>query len=160
MCVGVSLCDRGSPQMPDRTNGLDTGHSGPDRLRNRTSEHSREFLWALRYSALLLFSTALFAVPAVAQLGSPEEASGLEGVGILQSFVYLLIFVVPIIAVIIVLTAFAVLMSTRDPQKKSEWKKVRNQAILYGLIITPSLGVIIGLLGSLTGNPVLADLGI
>lgn len=133
---------------------------GLDRIAGQIQPYTREFLAAMRYSVLLVFSTALFAVPGAAQLGSPEEASGMSGVDILQSIIYFLMFVVPMIAVIIILIAFAVLMTTRNPQKKTDWKKTRNQAALYGLMIVPAFGVLLEIIGILTGHPVLTDLAI
>lgn len=122
-------------------------------------ESTRDLRW-LRASMITLFATLLTSVPVAAQVDSVDAARNAEGIPILQSFVFFLMAVVPILALIIVLASFAVLMSTRDPQKKSNWKNVRNQAVLYGWIIVPALGVIISLLATLTGNPVLEGMDI
>lgn len=115
---------------------------------------------ALRASLLVIFSTLLTAVPAAAQVSSVEEASNLEGVGIAESFVFFLMAVVPIVAFIIILYSVARLMGTKDPQKKTDYKKMRNQAILWGWIFVPGIGVVISILAALTGNPILESMSI
>lgn len=126
----------------------------------KTVRESTHNLQTLRTSLLVLFATILTSVPVSAQVDSVDAARDAEGIPILQSFVFFLMAVVPILALIIVLVSFGVLMSTRDPQKKTSWKGIRNQAILYGWIIVPALGVIISLLATLTGNPVLEGMDI
>jgi heme/copper-type cytochrome/quinol oxidase subunit 2 len=114
----------------------------------------------LRASLVTLFASLLAAVPAAAQVSSVEEASNLEGIGIAESFVFFLMAIVPIIALIIVLYSVARLMGTKDPQKKTDYKKMRNQAILWGWIFVPGIGVVITILAALTGNPVLESMDI
>lgn len=126
----------------------------------RTAYETPRGYRALRASLITLFATLLTTVPVAAQVSSVEEASNLEGVGIAESFVFFLMAVVPIIALIIVLYSVARLMGTKDPQKKTDYKKMRNQAILWGWIFVPGIGVVITILAALTGNPVLESMNI
>lgn len=126
----------------------------------RTAYETSRGYQALHASLVVLFATLLTTVPVAAQVDSVEEASNLDGIGIAESFVFFLMAVVPIIALIIVLYSVARLMGTKDPQKKTDYKKMRNQAILWGWIFVPGIGVVISILAALTGNPVLESMDI
>ena len=130
----------------DRTNETAKAATGID---------PRKLYATVRFSALSLLATLLLTVPVSAQIGSAEEATNVEGVGILEGIVYFLMGVVPIAATAILLGSFLVLMFTRDPQKTTTTKKIRNKAVVYGYVVVPALGLILAGIGTITGNPVL-----
>ena len=120
-----------------------------------TSIELRQLHATIRFSALSLLATLLLTVPVSAQISSAEEATNVEGVGILEGIVYFLMGVVPIAATAILLGSFLVLMITRDPQTTTRVKGIRNRAIVFGYVLTPALGLILAGIGTITGNPVL-----
>lgn len=124
-------------------------------IRTATDNEPRRLYTTIRMASLSLLATLLLTVPVSAQVSSAEEARNVEGVGVLEGIVYFLMGVVPIAAVAILLGSFLLLMFTRDPQKTTKIKSVRNRAILYGLVLVPALGLIIAGIGTITGNPVL-----
>lgn len=112
-------------------------------------------LGIVRACGLSLLVTLWLSAPVGAQISDPSGACSTEAASIIESFVMVLMGFVPAIATIIVLGSFVALMATRDPSKKADTKSTRNSAILYGWILAPALGIIISLLSTLTGNPIL-----
>lgn len=129
-------------------------------IRTATDNELRRLYSTVRMASLALLATLMLTVPVSAQIESAEEASNVEGVGIIEGIVYFLMGVVPIAAVAILLGSFLLLMITRDPQKTTKIKSVRNRAILYGLVLVPALGLVIAGIGTITGNPVLEGMSI
>lgn len=121
----------------------------------RTLSHPRVAMGALRVTAISWLAMLWLSIPAAAQISSPSEACSTEAAGIIEGFVAVLMGFVPAIATIIVLASFVGLMATRNPSKKGDIKGVRNSSIMYGWVLAPALGIIISLLSTLTGNPIL-----
>lgn len=94
------------------------------------TENPRELYAATRMATVSLLASLMLTVPVSAQVSSAEEATTVEGVGVLEGIVYFLMGVVPIAATAVLLGSFLVLIFTRDPNTTTTVKNFRNRAIV------------------------------